>query len=170
MIPTPKLQFWTWLFVGVDNTKPGLRTFWNKWLMLHCCVALFCFWQNIGSLSNIAKAAILPFAGAFLGMTFAWSGNITSLLATEQLSELSDYVEGGISTHIYTVQLSILTVFLTSIFWTLAAIGIISSNYWSLMLYFLSSIAVRECWQMILFAQYMTICRDHLSRQKREKK
>jgi hypothetical protein len=162
----PKLIFWKWFFEGLDDGKSGLKSFLNKWMILHIVIALFCLSLDNDTLAEIAKNAILPFAGALLGMTFAWSGNITALLRTEQISELSEYVSGGISIHVYKVQLSILTVLLTTIAWTLAAIGILTSGFWRFMLYFLSSIAIRECWQTILFAQYMTICRDHIAKRR----
>lgn len=160
----PKLQFWTWFFRGTSG-KSGLIRVFDRWFLLHIVVAITCL--ELGEtqdLPEMAKNIVLPFSGVLLGMTFAWSGNITALLSTNQLSKLSQYHPEGISVSVYIVQQSILITLSTCILWTFAALKIISSDFWRLIIFIMSSMSVRECWQTMLFAQYMTICRDFISK------
>lgn len=165
----PKLQFWTWFFRGTGG-KSGLKRVCDKWLLLHFAIAVFCLtFDGAQDLSETAKGVVLPFAGALLGMTFAWSGNITALLSTNQLSKLAQHHPEGISVSVYIVQQAILIILTTCILWTFIALKIVSADYWRLVAYHMSSMSVRECWQTILFAQYMTICREYISRQDKDK-
>lgn len=166
----PKLAFWTWLFWGIGTGKPGALKLLTPWLILDLSLAGgIVFLAHPIQIVEIAKSITIPAAGILLGMTFAWSGNITALLSTDELSELAEVSQGKMSDYVYTVQFSILILFVSCILWIFAALGLCVNIILQLLLFFMSSMAIRQCWRTILFAQYMTICRDFISRQKKKK-
>ncbi|MDL2313828.1 hypothetical protein LJC36_02480 [Desulfovibrio sp. OttesenSCG-928-C14] len=164
MVNMPKLAFWTWLFKGIGDSPPGVFKLFNRWLWLHLIVAIFLCALTGDDISETSKSIVLPASGILLGITFAWSGNITSLLSAKEISELAEITKGKMSEYVYSVQLSILIVFATCIFWIFSAFGLMNNFIFKALLFFISSISVRECWQTILFAQYLTITRDTISK------
>lgn len=160
----PRLVFWTWLVKGIDGGCSGLSKLYNWWLILHIGVAATLSMLTENNISDISKSIALPASGILLGITFAWSGNITSLLSAREISELAEITKGKMSEYVYTVQFSILIIFATCIFWIFSALGLMNSVVFKMTLFFMSSVSIRECWQTILFAQYLTIARDVISK------
>lgn len=152
--------FWPWFFWGSGSTKPGWKGIIDKWLLLHLTIGFSSLALN-SDLCSQAEKIILPFSGVLIGITFAWSGNITALLSTHELSLLSDINGKGIQEYAFSVQRSILIILIAVLLWCLVALGGYNNVALRVLCYSLSSIAIRESWQVILFAQYMTISRKH---------
>lgn len=153
-------QFWPWFIYGVGNAKPGWKAIFDRWLFLHLSIG-FSSIALSSDLCSQAEKIILPFSGVLIGITFAWSGNITALLSTHELSLLSDINGKGIQEYAFSVQRSILIILTAVLLWCLVALGGYNNVALRVLCYTLSSIAIRESWQVILFAQYMTISRKH---------
>lgn len=158
--PYNRPKFWPWFFLGVGSNKPGWRAFLDIWLLLHVGVGVWGIFLG-GELSQQAQAIVFPFSAVLFGVTFAWSGNIAALLSTKEISTVSDHSAVKIQGYVFQVQRSVLVMLLSVILWCLAALVNDAAIYLKFLCYFFSSLAVRESWQVILFAQYLTIARKH---------
>lgn len=127
------------------------------------------------SLREAAISLLLPLAGIFIGLSFAWGGNAQALLQTREIENISDHKPGGFEDYIFTFQAAILLILTTLIAWGVAGIGIFDL-VWPTMewpgiygvvvavLFFLFSVTLRECWHVVLGAQAMLLMRFHVRR------
>jgi len=160
-----KWRYWTWLFRGLSG-KPGIAKFWNVWLLLHLAVATgLTLWVSL-PLSEVARTMMLPLAGIFVGLSFAWAGNAQALLQSDEIEKIFERHTDGIENYIYTFQTAILTVLLSLVGWGLSGLKVFDHHslsciapYIEGMLYFTSSIAFRECWHVILGSQLLILNR-----------
>lgn len=163
-----KWRYWTWLFRGL-NGKPGIFKFWNRWLLLHMTIATaLALWISI-PLAEVARTMMLPLAGIFIGLSFAWAGNAQALLQSDEIEKMAKQHEDGIENYIYTFQTAILTILISLIGWGLAGLKAFDANFLSCTvpavewcLYLISSIAFRECWHVILGSQLLILNRHEI--------
>lgn len=153
------LSFWRWLLKGSDSERAGIRAYWNKWLLLHAAIATILAW-NLKLQPSSATSLCIPFISVLIAITVAWSGNIISLLNTEEITELSTYYHGGIEGYAFNIQSTVLMLFIAIIIWTLYGFEFFSYPWIPL---FISSIVLRDCWNVILFAQLLTITRAKIA-------
>lgn len=169
-------HFWKWFFQGL-NGKPGLLRLFDRWLVLHVGVGFGLAWLVEVPLHEAARTLILPLAGIFIGLSFAWAGNAQALLQTKKIEAIAGYHPDGIRHYVYTFQLAILILLVTLIAWGLAGLEVVSSESlrrkFSLsyhtrhaasylveaFLYFLSSLTLRECWHVVLGSQSLILLR-----------
>lgn len=151
-------NFWAWFFRGVDQEKPGYFGLLDRWIILHAIVAFLGLCVPI-DFTEQAKTVILPFSGVLIGITFACSGNTSSLLSTSELSRVAKSSGKGHYEYVFTIQRGILIIFATVMLWCLVAVSTLDTTIIKLVCYFMSSFAVRESWQIILFAQYLILAR-----------
>ncbi len=153
------------MFKGL-NGKPGIVKFWNGWLFLHIAIATaLTIWISI-PLAEAARTMMLPLAGIFIGLSFAWAGNAQALLQSDEIEKMAEQHEDGIENYIYTFQTAILVILISLIGWGLAGLEAFDfaphSNtavYIAFALYLISSIALRECWHVVLGSQLMMLAR-----------
>lgn len=81
-------------------------------------------WLSPTALSAVASAAIAPFVGLLIGMSFAWSVTITSLLQTEQGQRFGQW-NGGLHFRTFVMKyvFAIATVFVVSALWAIIGAG-----------------------------------------------
>lgn len=160
-----KWRYWTWLFKGLRG-KPGIAKFWNGWFFLHIAIAaVLTIWISM-PLAEVARTMMLPLAGIFIGLSFAWAGNAQALLQSDEIEKMVEQHEDGIENYIYTFQTAILVILISLIGWGLAGLEAFDfsphSNATHLItfaLYLTSSIALRECWHVVLGSQVMILAR-----------
>lgn len=162
------ISFWRWLLFG-SGAGPGIKRFFNIWLFFHITVGFSAAFIVPGNLQQIGSTLILPLAGVFIGLSFAWGGNAQSLLQSVEIEDFSKHHTGGFEDYIYSFQLAVLALIATITCWGLAGIGIfddfwpLNSNiyykYVSAFLFFLISISVRECWHVVLASQMLLLIR-----------
>lgn len=127
-------------------------------------------WLLPMTLQSAGIGLLLPIAGVFIGLTFAWGGNAQALLQSDELSRLSSYRNGGYEEYLYAYQSAVLLILITLCCWALAGLGIfdmvwpinthsIQYNVLSVILFFLSSVTIRECWQVVMGSQAMLLVR-----------
>ncbi|KAF5028852.1 hypothetical protein DSECCO2_654730 [anaerobic digester metagenome] len=162
-------NFWKWLFCNDGGRKAGIQAFVDRWLILHVFIGLLASLFLDKCVVDSAKTIIIPFVGILTGITFAWSGNITALLTTAELDELSKYHQEGIAGYVFSVQRAILVILTTLILWVLVGLDVISNFFWRFIVFSVSSIAIRESWGVIMFAQMLTIYRERVSRAIKER-
>lgn len=133
-------------------------------------MAAFLAWHLPSPLKDVAQVFLLPLAGIFIGLTFAWAANAQSLLADQDIEELADNYEGDFEDYVYTMQLAVLAVFVTTVGWGVAGLGffddvwpkpgqLLSYRIISSCLLLLAGLALRECWQVVLFASDLILQR-----------
>lgn len=158
--------FWDWLFRGTHGRRPGYRRFVDKWLLLHVVVGVCLSIFVKHPLPDVALAVLLPLAGVFVGLSFAWAGNAQTVLQSPEVEELMRHHPGGRVDYIYSFQASILLILASLVAWGLMGLGIpdlgrmpfVQYAYASL-LFFLASMTVRECWSVVLGAQLLILAR-----------
>lgn len=159
-----KINYWYWFFKGYDD-GPGYKKLVDKWLIAHFFLAIILALLSDISPSDAANAVLLPLAGIFIGLTFAWGGNVQALMQTEEIKELAENHPGGLPSYIFDYQTAILTILITLVMWGMAGLELFDfSDRFTLLkfpsevfLYFLASMTLRECWHVVLSAQYMLL-------------
>jgi len=167
MIQVQFPQFWSWLIRG-SGGKPGYRRILNRWLVLHGVVGLALAWIVPVPLAQCSNAVLLPLAGIIIGLAFAWAGNAQALLSGSEMEDVADQHKGGFVEYVYVYQTAILLILTTLVVWSLAGMSVFDVRWPTpdrAYLYFvvktvlfgLSSIALRECWHVVLGAQWMLL-------------
>jgi hypothetical protein len=155
-----KWRFWTWFFFGLQSSS-GLAKLLNRWIFLHALAGISLAYLVQKPLTDVATTFLLPLAGILVGLSFAWAGNAQAMLQTEELEKLSKQLPDGIETYLYTFQEAILIILVTMTLWGLAALGLFCAfeTLAKVILFFLASLALRECWHVVLGSQVMILAR-----------
>ena len=172
-------NFWRWFFAGTV-TRAGWHKFLDRWLLFHCAAALLLTYSVPLTIAEAGRAVLLPLVGVLVGLSFAWSGNAQALMQGEEFEQMAEKNLGGFEEYVYTYQMAILTILTTIVAWALAGLGVIDGPClvpcpsWSyaaakFALYFLCSLTIRECWQVILASQYILLARREIRRKRSEK-
>ena len=66
-------EFWKWLFCGL-NDRPGFLQLIDWWFPFHVVIGLVLAKVVDMSLHEAAQTFLLPLAGIFIGLSFAWVG------------------------------------------------------------------------------------------------
>ena len=170
------ISFWKWFFVG-SGAGPGLRRFFDWWLVAHVAVGVTFSLVLPITLEKAGTGLLLPLAGIFIGLSFAWGGNAQALLQTKEIVHLSKYREGGYVEYLYTYQSAVLLILVSLCLWAVAGLGIFD-QVWPVcedgiiykcisgFLFFLASMTLRECWHVVLGSQAMLLARFRIAENK----
>lgn len=172
------ISFWYWFFRG-SGGKPGYRRLVNRWLVLH-----FVFGTAVAAivqvdLSTAAGSVLLPLVGVLIGLCFAWSGNAQALLQADELQDLAEFHSGGFRDYVFTYQAAIFAILVTLVAWALAGFQVFDRSwptsfrpFWygvvENSLFALSSVTLRECWHVVLGAQWMLLSQHDVRLARRE--
>lgn len=161
---SPK-RYWTWFFRG---SKPGWKRLCDRWLLLHLSVgALLAFIVPV-SLTSAAQTVLLPLAGVLVGMSFAWVGNALAIAQSPEIDRLAENNPAGFEVYVHTFQTAILVLLASVVSWGIAGLGVFDQPCpWncsaagyrtvSTIFYALSSLALRECWHVVMGAQLLLL-------------
>ncbi len=132
-----------------------------------------------GCFSDVAKAALLPVAAILVGLAFAWAGSAIALLQTSQLQRVGQREDGlALRRVVFGFQTAILVILSAIVLWSLLAAGL--GDNWSAAriewlrwvgrtaMFALSSITVRECWQVTLAVQRQIVQHMQVARAEAE--
>ncbi|MGE0621113.1 MAG: hypothetical protein AB7O54_00745 [Pseudomonadales bacterium] len=164
------MNYWSWLLYNKAG-KSGIRRFVDGWLVLHLTVGFTLAWLVPVELQIAANSVLLPLAGIFIGLCFAWGGNANALLQTEEIQRVSEEHPGGLREYVFVYQTAILVVLTTLCLWGLAGLGFLReyippNSALSLsartFVFFLSSLTIRECWHVVLGAQSMLLVKSEI--------
>jgi hypothetical protein len=183
------MNFWKWFFIGdIDKPQtdesidqmngkvaPGIRAYLDGWLVFHIVVGILLMLAVPVKINEAAKSILLPLAGIFIGLTFAWGGNAVSLMQSKEIDMLADFRLGGLKQYVFKFQAAILVLLITIISWGLAGLNVFEFLYKKLQpniiyntieacLYFLTSIALRDCWHVVMGAQSMVLLRSAMKK------
>jgi hypothetical protein len=176
------IKFWTWFFRGISveeypadqakesisEGKAGIRAYFDKWLIFHIVIGLFLMFIVPMRINEAARSILLPLAGIFIGLTFAWGGNAVTLMQSDEINILADYKPGGLREYVFKFQAAILVLLFTMVAWGFAGLDIFESLYCSskfgviykafkAFLFFLVSLSLRDCWHVVMGAQAMVL-------------
>ena len=165
-------SFWKWLFL-----VKGLARFLNWWLLFHIIIGVSLAVVVEVSIAEAANTVLLPLAGILIGLTFAWAGNAQALLQTEEIELFTRYREGGLKEYVFVFQLAVFFLLTTLVAWGLGGMQVFEREcIWQCgpaayiiaeaILYTFSSIALRECWHVVIGAQWLMLIRDRIRRAK----
>ena len=169
-----KWQFWKWLFRGLSH-RPGYTQLADRWIFVHMITGSAIAIVSDVPLHEAAHTVLLPLAGIFIGLSFAWIGSAQALMQEKEMEKLAKHHPDGIETYVYTFQLAILIILVTLAAWGLAGLKVFDSIsckhpvlHFKLeaILYFLSSLTLRECWHVVMASQLMVILRSRFDRHK----
>lgn len=171
--------FWYWFFKGTGE-GPGVFRFCDRWLVLHAVVGLLFAVALPITLKEAATALLLPVAGIFIGLSFAWGGNAQALLQTPEIEDVSRFRDGGYEEYVFAFQAAILLILVTLGMWAMAGLAIFDSVWptkecpsvygvTAFVLFFLSSMTLRECWHVVLGAQNLLIMRFKIKQSKKKR-
>lgn len=163
-----KWQFWKWFFLGLQSRSGLARLLFNRWTLVHITLGVTLAWAIDKPLSDIATGFLLPLASILVGLSFAWAGNAQALLQTDEVEKIAPHVSDGIETYLYSFQAAILVILITMTLWGLAAVGIFTPIALpaEMFLFFLASLAVRECWHVVIATQLLILTRYTIRKSK----
>ncbi|MDY0259459.1 MAG: hypothetical protein RBR41_07305 [Desulfovibrio sp.] len=151
-------SYWEWLFKGLNGQSPGLAAYLDGWIILHISIAII-FASTVDIDAKTSLSLSIPFLGVLIAITVAWCGNITSLLCSSEIAELSTHYPGKVESYAFIVQNVILILFIALILWILKGFDILSGWFFDFLIFLFSSLAIRDSWNIILFSQLLTIAR-----------
>jgi len=174
----PRFNYWNWFFSGIGG-RPDYRRLVSWWLLVHMAVgAIVSLLVNV-DLPTAANTVLLPLAGILVGLAFAWAGNAMALMQSREIERLAEEHEGGFSDYVYTYQTAILVILVTMVLWGLAGMKAFdlpqgepiaphAAYCVKAALFGLSSMALRECWHVVLGSQWMLLARHTIKKHKPE--
>lgn len=168
------LSYWQW-FVRGRNGRAGWKKFFDRWLLLHLIVGVTLGFGIPLSAVDAARSVLLPLAGVFVGMSFAWVGNAQAILQSAEIERLAEEHPGRLEQYVYTYQSAILAILVTLAAWGLAALGAVELPcLWDCppatypaakaALYALASLTLRECWHVVMGAQMLLLSQRFISK------
>ncbi|MBW2738668.1 MAG: hypothetical protein JRE64_07410 [Deltaproteobacteria bacterium] len=173
------IGYWHWFLKG-SGGKAGFRRILNKWILFHLSIGLVLTLLVKIDLQTAANAVLLPLAGIFVGLSFAWAGNAQALMQTSEINEMANFHEGGFEEYVFVYQTAILTILVTLVFWGIAGLSVFDTQwptqvhnkcYFGVktLLFTLSSLTLRECWHVVMGAQWMLLVQRKIRCSKSEK-
>lgn len=165
--------YWDWFLRG---KKPGWRRLINRWLVLHLLAGALLGWIVPLSLTEAAQTVLLPLAGILVGMSFAWVGNALAIVQSSEIDRLSENNPAGFEVYVHPFQTAILVLLSCVVTWGIAGLGVLDQPcawncapgfYYAMSagLYALSSLALRECWHVVMGAQLLLIYQRAIRKQ-----
>lgn len=171
------MNFWKWFFKGNFEfgseikgvkSRPGIYSYLDVWLIFHIVVGVILMVLVPIQVHEAATSILLPLAGIFIGLTFAWGGNAVSLMQSEEMNKIADHQDGGLQVYAFKFQSAILILLITMVIWGLAGLKVFESLYKEntinplysfveFFLYFLMSLTIRDCWHVVMGAQSMVL-------------
>lgn len=155
------IGYWQWFF-----GRQGYKRLLNAWLLLHLFIGTLLAIVVAQDLKTASNAVLLPLAGILVGLSFAWAGNAQVLMQTNEIDRLSEFHEGGFVEYVFVFQTAILAILVTLVLWGLAGLDVFdevwptrshSAVYFMVktLLFSMASLTVRECWHVVMGANWM---------------
>jgi len=165
-------KYWQWFFHG-SGGKPGYRRLVDRWLLAHLAIGVSMMLLVRVDIHTATNIVLLPLAGILVGLSFAWAGNAQGLMQSSEIDELSKHHKGGFLEYVFVYQTAILVILVTMIFWGLAGLRVfdvplptpwskLGTSILKTVLFSLSSMTLRECWHVVMGAQWMLLAQREI--------
>jgi len=172
-------NFWRWFFRG-SGGKPGYRRLADRWLIIHLAIGVVLAVFVQVDIHTAANTVLLPLAGILVGLSFAWAGNAQGLMQTSEIEDLAEHHEGGFLEYVFVYQTAILVILLTMVLWGLTGLRVfdiplpapwnkVGAFILKTSLFSLSSMTLRECWHVVMGAQWMLLARSTIKTQRKKR-
>lgn len=173
------INYWHWLVKG-SGGRPGYKHFLDRWLLVHFAVGFLLAEFVPLSLADAANTVLLPLAGIFIGLCFAWGGNASALLQTKEMESLAKFHDGGLEEYVFVYQSAILVLLISLCLWGISGLGLFDQVWpkaerpWVLtslriIIFAFSSLTLRECWHVVLGVQLMLLSRYKIRQTNKDK-
>lgn len=158
--------FWKWLILGTKFSPSGIRNVLNFYLLAHAALATIAVSLIKSDPFTFAGKALFPAASILIGMSMAWTTRASTILQSKELREALFKNDRSAEDYIYGFQLAILVVITMVTFVAIMAGGGLDvtifggdvdatlSGFW---MYFLLSVALRECWGVVNFSNMLSL-------------
>lgn len=160
-------RFWTWFFRGSEKSKPGLiDLFWSISTMF--CVlaaATLSYFAQRMEFYELARYAIFPLTGVFIGVSFAGASFAFSKLQSDSVRELISRDKKGIEYYVFGYQSAVLLLLISVVYCALGAMEI-----FSFVLFFLLGMSIVQCWRVINLCASLAHLQFLVWQQKRKKR
>jgi hypothetical protein len=159
-------SFWTWLIYGVGDNPAGFRNVINKFLIFHIAIGLAASLLISADPFTFAGKALFPASSILIGLSMAWTTRASTILQSKELRAALFTKTRPPEDYVYGFQLAILVVVAMVIYVAIMAGGGINihlaphkfEDFASAFgMYFLLSVALRECWGVINFTNRLSI-------------
>lgn len=175
------LSFWWWLVKGSGGHSGLWRLFLNRWVILHLVIGVGLAFLVPVCLRQAASIVLIPLIGILIGLSFAWAGNAQALMQSSEIKELTKHHKGGFTEYVFIYQTAILVILVTLVVWALAGLSVFDDVWptqgrriWyfvvEAVIYALSSMTLRECWQVVLGTQVMLIVQTKIKEAKEKQR
>lgn len=171
------VTFWRWFILGANGT-PGYRKLLDRWLVFHASLGILAAVYIQVPLEEAARTVLLPLAGVFVGVSFAWGANASALLQSQEIEDMARG-RGGLEEYAYTYQLAMLVILTSLALWGIAGLRLFddtwpkdtaSMAYFGVesLFYLTVSVTLRESWHVALGAQMFLLARMHIRESRRK--
>lgn len=160
------ITFWSWFFFGAEKSKSGLRLLLNKRIAIHIAIALVLLSIIKADPFEFAARALFPAASILVSMAVAWTSRASTVIQDVEFRSKVIKSSNPLESYVYGYQLSLLIIIIMIVYVSIMASGGISCSLFSdefnrnsagFCLYFLLSLAVSQCWQVIDFSNLLTL-------------
>lgn len=165
MIPT----FWKWLLGPHESGGFNITTVFDGWLFFHASIALILLFLLRVTPYEFAAKALFPAASILVGMAVAWTSRAATILQDKNFKSKMISEKNPIENYVYSYQFSLLIIISCVVFVSIMASGGINFkfinpnlayNVSGFSMYFLLSMSIRECWQVINFSSMLSLLSD----------
>lgn len=157
-------SFWKWFFFPEKDHKTGWKLLFTWWMAIDIMVAGFLtYYLSIDGFAFAAKT-LFPAASILVSMAVAWTARASTILNDREFSDKIFVQNRPIEEYVYSYQLSLLILISVVVYVAIMAAGGLKFCVWdfefsrnisSFWLYFLLSLAIRECWAVINFSNLL---------------
>lgn len=164
---TGDLHYWVWVRTG-SGGRPGYAYILNRYLALHLIVGGLLTLVVPVTLKDAASTVLLPLAGALVGAALAWAGSAYAILQAREIAQLAKHAPGGLANYVFLYVTAMFVIFVSLLLWGVAGLGIFEQLFpyatlglayeaARVLLYTISSLALRECWHLVYSVQIMLL-------------
>lgn len=163
--------FWQWMLAR-SGRKAGYRLLLSPWLAIDGLIAVgLTYWLKVDGF-EFAQRALFPAASILVGMALGWTARAATIVSDVKFRQSMISEINPVEDYFYGYQLSILILFICVCYISIMAAGgfsfyIYNKNFSvfasSFSMYFLISLAIRECWMVINFTNLLSILNTRIS-------
>ena len=158
--------FWSWFFEGVGGSKSDLRVLISWKLLIHAFVATALLKFMAADPFTFASNALFPAASILVSMAVAWTSRASTVLQDNDFRNKIIENRNPLESYVYGYQLSLFIIIGMVVYVAIMASGGLSvtiidrdfsikiSGFW---LYFLLSLAITQCWEVIDFSNMLSL-------------
>lgn len=139
---------------------------------MHFIFGVFTAWIVPISSREASEKILFPLSGILIGVSCAWSGTIQTMISSENIQHIEKFKTGGVFEYSFCYLLALFISIVTICLWGLAGIGFFGSLGLKLgsyeyaekvsmmfrpLLYGLTSLSIRNTWQIMKMVHQMYV-------------